>query len=547
MDKKSLVECELRGPITWSDFNDIRSSVEEKWGTLTHFIELVVFFKGEHDLRLKINNNGVELVLKKTVKKGEAKSEVVFKSGIDQLENAVALIHNLGFTEGLLSYVEKYEATKNNKSMSFKFGSQIGDFFEIEELVEDNEKVDDALDRIRKTAEQYDLLIWDAEVYQNLIKDSWKDVKPQKLVEGDKIHSRISQVYSRIQKLKNKKQSKTITLLHLLKSHSNDYANLEKRYKNKTKHNLLTKKFIPRSLEFNKKVSVVVPTYNSATTLQLTLESIKNQELTTKERKLSEIIVVDDGSTDNTLNVINKYAKFYQLKYFKQNNMGRAQTRNTGAMLADGEVLIFIDSDIILEKHFIREHAIRHEFLDKVVLIGFKENINSDDKRLQTEDFFKELPRPDISRDFRFEKEVKPEWLRMHRHVRNVEVRKVKIMEETNYLKSFGKDKVVGVWDLPSVVATNAVSMKTKEFNEIGGFNLQFKGWGMEDTFLGACLISQGNCIIPIVSTGAYHVEHPPRSGTKKTMMQEFNRNVLVYLDLVHLPLDGVIKNPKNE
>jgi len=545
---KSLIECELRGPITWSDFNDIKSSVEKKWGPLTHFVELVVFFKGEHDLRLKINNNGVELVLKKTVKKSEAKSEVVFKSGIDQLENAVSLVYNLGFTEGLFSYVEKYEAVKNNKSISFKFGSQIGDFFEIEELVTDGKKVNAALKRIKRIVRQHGLLIWDKKVYQNLIKNSWKDVRPQKLIDAGKISPRIREVYARIQNSRNKNlRKKNVTISDLLKSRSNDYTDLESKYKDRVKLGLLTEKFLPRSVEFTKQVSIVIPTYNSVSTLQYTLESIKNQYLTSKERKLIEVIVVDDGSPDNSLKVVDKYSKHYPLKYFRQNNMGRGQARNAGAVLASGGTLIFVDSDIILEKHFIREHAIRHELLDKIVLISFKENIGRDDKRLRSRDFFRNLPKPDFSRDFRFEKEVKPEWLRMHRHVRNVEVRKVRIMEETNYLKNFGKDKVIGVWDLPSVVVTNAVSMKTKEFRAIGGFNLQFRGWGMEDTFLGACLISQGNYVIPVINTGVYHLEHPPRSGTRETMMQEFNRNVLVYLDLLHLPLHEVIKDPGDE
>lgn len=211
MNKTSLVECELRGPITWSDFNNIKPFIEKEWGSLKHFVELVVFFKGEHDLRLKINNNGVELVLKKTIKKGEARSEIIFKAGIDQIKNAIELIYNLGFTEGLFSnVVERYEVINNNKSISFKFGSRIGNFFEIEELIKDNKKIDNALNRVKRIAKRYGLLIWENEVYQNLVKDSWKNVKFQKLIEGDKIHSKINEAYLQIQKFRSKKNIKKI-------------------------------------------------------------------------------------------------------------------------------------------------------------------------------------------------------------------------------------------------------------------------------------------------------------------------------------------------
>ena len=122
----------------------------------------------------------------------------------------------------------------------------------------------------------------------------------------------------------------------------------------------------------------------------------------------------------------------------------------------------------------------------------------------------------------------------MHRHVRNVEIRKVNLLEETNNFKNFGEDMVLGVWDLPSMIVTNAMSIKRESFEKIGGFNLQFKGWGMEDTFLGACLIANNNYIVPCFSTGVFHIEHAFRSGSRQKRIIEFNRNVLVYLDLIN-------------
>ena len=181
--------------------------------------------------------------------------------------------------------------------------------------------------------------------------------------------------------------------------------------------------------------------------------------------------------------------------------------------------------------------------MNDIVLISFKQNIPSND--LSIKDYFNKNKNlnPDITKDFRFEKIVKRNWLRTHRHVRNIEVRKVKIIEETDNLKNFGKDKVLGIWDLPTMSVTIALSLKKESFDRIGGFNLQFNGWGMEDTFLGACLIADGNYIIPCFSTGVFHIEHSFRSGSQKKRISEFNRNVLVYLDLINKPLNQIFKN----
>lgn len=291
-------------------------------------------------------------------------------------------------------------------------------------------------------------------------------------------------------------------------------------------------------MNFGEKVSVIIPTYNSFRSLKLTLDSLNRQKLDVGQKKLIEVIVIDDDSTDHTHNIL-KIKYFFNLRYFKQNNLGRVYARNLGATFAFGKILIFLDSDVVLEKHFLNEHIRRHHCLNNLVLLSFKENTTM--PRKHTHLFFKNK-KPNITKDFRFEKIVKKSWLRMHRHVRNIEIRKVSLLEETNNFKNFGKDKVLGVWDLPSMVVTNALSIKKTDFEKIGGLNLQFKGWGMEDTFLGTCLVAQGNYIVPCFSTGVYHIEHKPRSDSFNKQIAEFNRNVLVYLDLINKPLNKIFK-----
>ena len=89
-------------------------------------------------------------------------------------------------------------------------------------------------------------------------------------------------------------------------------------------------------------VSVIVPTYNRADLISETIESILNQTY-----KNFELIIVDDGSTDNTEEVIRKF-KDSRIKYIKTDNWGGpARPRNTGIKKAKGEYIAFCDDDDI--------------------------------------------------------------------------------------------------------------------------------------------------------------------------------------------------------
>jgi len=83
--------------------------------------------------------------------------------------------------------------------------------------------------------------------------------------------------------------------------------------------------------------SIIIPSYNRIATLGRAIESILNQTYAAKE-----IIVVDDGSDDQTGQLIKKYP---QVNYYYQNNKGVSAARNKGAFLAKYDWLIFLDSD----------------------------------------------------------------------------------------------------------------------------------------------------------------------------------------------------------
>lgn len=99
------------------------------------------------------------------------------------------------------------------------------------------------------------------------------------------------------------------------------------------------------------KVSVIIPVYNVEDYLEECLESIVNQSL-----KEIEIICINDGSTDNSLEILNRYASNYDnVKVFSQENKGPGASRNKGIDLAEGEYIYFMDSDDILELNALEE------------------------------------------------------------------------------------------------------------------------------------------------------------------------------------------------
>ena len=97
----------------------------------------------------------------------------------------------------------------------------------------------------------------------------------------------------------------------------------------------------------NIKVSVIIPVYNSEKYLKQCLDSVVNQTL-----KNIEIIVVNDGSTDNSLQIIQEYVnKYSNVKLINKQNEGCYKARNIGLEVADGEYIAFLDSDDYIESN----------------------------------------------------------------------------------------------------------------------------------------------------------------------------------------------------
>jgi len=105
------------------------------------------------------------------------------------------------------------------------------------------------------------------------------------------------------------------------------------------------------------KVSVIVPTYNRSTLLQKNLDSLINQNISNK--KSYEIIVCDDGSCDNTANMVQDLAKSTKdnppIHYVSQSNQGPAAARNLGIKISTGEIIALTDDDCETDSDWIEQ------------------------------------------------------------------------------------------------------------------------------------------------------------------------------------------------
>lgn len=116
------------------------------------------------------------------------------------------------------------------------------------------------------------------------------------------------------------------------------------------------------------KISVIVPVYNTEKYIEKCLQSIINQTI-----QDFEIIVVDDGSTDNSANIIKEIIennKNIQIKYYKKENGGLSDARNYGVKFATGKYISFIDSDDYIEKNLFE--SLEKYINDNIDLIKFK-------------------------------------------------------------------------------------------------------------------------------------------------------------------------------
>ena len=119
-------------------------------------------------------------------------------------------------------------------------------------------------------------------------------------------------------------------------------------------------------------ISVIIPTFNRSEILEKCLLALHHQSI---ERDRYEVIVVDDGSTDQTEKVVHATRSVFSgIRYLKKDNRGPAAARNLGIRNSKGEILLFIGDDVIASPDLVREHVRWHKEnypRDHIAILGF--------------------------------------------------------------------------------------------------------------------------------------------------------------------------------
>lgn len=130
-------------------------------------------------------------------------------------------------------------------------------------------------------------------------------------------------------------------------------------------------------------ISIIVPIYNAEEYLKRCIDSLVNQT-----KKEIEIVLINDGSTDNSEKIIKSY-KDDRIKYFKNKNQGIGKTRNFGIEKACGKYILFVDSDDYIDKktcELLFEKA-EKDSLDLLVYDFYREFDNNELKEEKINEF----------------------------------------------------------------------------------------------------------------------------------------------------------------
>lgn len=209
------------------------------------------------------------------------------------------------------------------------------------------------------------------------------------------------------------------------------------------------------------KYSFIIPVYNNRLALKSTLLAL-NRQIGFKSEDY-EVIVIDDGSSDDTWSIIKDIKRDYELKYiYLERDVGscRARARNSGLKAAQGKVAVFIDADILVRQDYLKELDRCYRFNENIIVIG---------TRLL-------LPKNMIiNLDFLFE-------------ACTFDSRVISILEARHFIFDRLSYNLSAIKWPGLLFCTCNAAVPVKYLHAAGGFDQHFVGWGMEDSDLGCRL-----------------------------------------------------------
>lgn len=249
--------------------------------------------------------------------------------------------------------------------------------------------------------------------------------------------------------------------------------------------------------------SIIVPTYNRANLLQYTLQSLQNQQMD----ESFEVIVVDDGSLDDTKDIVVTFEKEFELKYIYQPDKGFrvARARNLGIALAEAPLCVFVDSSMILDPGCVNAYIEQyHSATDPQVFIGYVLGFDQTDDNLQQ---LQKLINPARAKST-------IQYLISHPEFQDI---------RNPYYQKY-QDNLA---DLPApwlFFWTNNVAVPTDLLLQAGGFDENYNSWGVEDIDLGYALFQAGAQFTLVRDALSVHYPHEKKRRKSRHNREYFHK-----------------------
>lgn len=277
---------------------------------------------------------------------------------------------------------------------------------------------------------------------------------------------------------------------------------------------------------FDDGVSVVLPAHGVRDTLPGALQAVCTAAEHLPTGTPWECWVIDDAS-DPPLSLPEGLPPEVRLvRTERQVFCGGA--RNVGLARARYGLTVFCDADTHLAPGYLTEHCLRHLLAPNLVTISLREHVPAGTS----------LPArtPHTEHDSRVHAHYTPDRLGL---VRISEALTVQPLACTRHFRDFGYGRVLGPVGLPFMVKGNNLALATDTARAIGGFPPDFTGWGPEDVCFAAKCVARGAFVVPVLSTGVFHLDHPPRSGSRQQRDAELRANLNRYDRHLDRPADG--------
>jgi glycosyltransferase involved in cell wall biosynthesis/GR25 family glycosyltransferase involved in LPS biosynthesis len=263
---------------------------------------------------------------------------------------------------------------------------------------------------------------------------------------------------------------------------------------------------------YTERVSIVVPVYNRAERLGRCLAGIFHQSY---PRDLIEVVIVDDGSSDEVMTVVRKYSEWLDIQYVKQADRGYrlSAARNAGIHAARHRNISIIDCDLIPLRAFIESFMQYLHHFDNLVLLGHQRFV--DPTGISDDDI---LADPEVLGSMR---QIRSENSTMREGDDGVTVDwRYALYEETDHLKND---------QFPyRAFSSGHVAYRKALIERAGLYDEDFVVWGCEDNEAGYRLFQTGAFFVPVLEAVDLHQEPPTgKNETDRESHRKISRQLL--------------------